>query len=324
MSLRRSVAAAVAVATVSLLASAAAAGPWNLKPGEFYSEMSGSFVSTSSFFNDDQDRVPMGGRLEQRVVRSHNEFGWKKRLNWVVDVPFVSRTFAADAGGSATSTGLGDLGLALRYGMHAGSMPVALTVGWTAPLGGNARIFPATSGEGGLNGGSLVSQYTKQLSDSSTFFSGGLQSLSVGLDLGAPLGKGAYWTLGGAYTTRYLTIAARDVSDRYADFYSGDFALGFWLGKNLLVTGAAHGEWASSQSASYDRIAAGPDLESTGMIAGARFTYRVDERMDVFAGSWHTPSGQNVLHADQYYCGIAWKQTGLDRLAGALGGTKAH
>jgi hypothetical protein len=53
-------------------------------------------------------------------------------------------------------------------------------------------------------------------------------------------------------------------------------------------------------------------------------TYRVDERMDVFAGSWHTPRGRNVLHHDLYYCGIAWKHTGLDRLAGALGGTKAR
>lgn len=60
------------------------------------------------------------------------------------------------------------------------------------------------------------------------------------------------------------------------------------------------------------------------MVAGPRFTLRVDDRMDVFAGSRHSPSGRNVLHADQYYCGIAWKQTGLDRLAGAFGGTKAR
>lgn len=324
MSLRRSVAAAVAVATVSLLASAAWAGPWNLKPGEFYSELSGSFFSTLTYFNDDQDQANLGGRLEQRVVHSHNEFGWKKRLNWVVDVPFVSRTYATDGAGSATATGLGDLGLALRYGMHAGTMPVALTLGWTAPLGGNARIFPATTGAGGLDGSSLLRQYNRRLSDSTTFFSSGLQSLSVGLDAGGTLGKGGYWTLGGAYTTRYRTIGARDVADRYADFYSGAFTLGFWMGKNLLVAGEARGEWASSQGANYDRITPGADLESTSMLAGPRLTYRVDDRMDVFAGSWHTPSGQNVLHSDQYYCGIAWKQTGFDRLAGALGGTKAH
>jgi hypothetical protein len=50
----------------------------------------------------------------------------------------------------------------------------------------------------------------------------------------------------------------------------------------------------------------------------------VDDRMDVFAGSWHTASGRNVLHTDQFFAGIAWKQTGLDRLAGAMGGTQSH
>ena len=68
----------------------------------------------------------------------------------------------------------------------------------------------------------------------------------------------------------------------------------------------------------------GTELEVKRLLAGPRVTYRVDERMDVFAGSWHTAGGRNVLHYDLYYCGIAWKNTSLDRLAGALGGTKAH
>ena len=34
----------------------------------------------------------------------------------------------------------------------------------------------------------------------------------------------------------------------------------------------------------------------------------------MFAGTWHTEGGRNVLHTDQFYAGIAWKQTGLDRL----------
>jgi hypothetical protein len=57
----------------------------------------------------------------------------------------------------------------------------------------------------------------------------------------------------------------------------------------------------------------------TQTIVGPRFTYRVDERMDVFGGSWHTANGENVLHENYYYFGIAWKHTSLDRLAGALG-----
>src|SRR5438046_737290 len=109
MSLRRPVAAAVAVATL-LLASVACGSPWALKPGEFYSELSGEFFSASSFYrNSDAARAPFGGTLEQRSVRSHNELGWKKHASIWIDVPFVSRTFALDQGGSVTSTGLGDI-----------------------------------------------------------------------------------------------------------------------------------------------------------------------------------------------------------------------
>ena len=43
-------------------------------------------------------------------------------------------------------------------------------------------------------------------------------------------------------------------------------------------------------------------------------------RLDVFAGSWHTPSGRNTLALDQYYAGLAWKSTKLNRLQGFLGG----
>lgn len=329
MSLRRPLAAAV-LATLSL-ASAAWAGPWALKPGEFYSELSGQFFSTDTYFrNSDEARASLGGRLEQRVVRSHNEFGWKKPLSVWIDVPFVSRTFADNTGGSATSTGLGDLDFGFRHGMHLGTLPVAIELGWTTPLGGNRRLFPGTTGGGGLDGTSYPRQATGPVRDSSAFLSSGMQTLSASLHVGAAIGRSAYLTFGGGYATRFLSVGARKVTDRWADFATGSASLGFWYGKNLLVSGDARGEWTMSQGEVYDRIPApitsgnGPDLESVSLIAGPRLTYRVDERMDVFAGSWHTPSGRNVLHADQYYCGIAWKQTGLDRLAGALGGTKAR
>ena len=69
MSLRRSVVAAVA--TVSI-ASAASASPWALRPGEFYSELTGSFFSANSFYGDqNQGRVSLGGRLDERVLRSY-------------------------------------------------------------------------------------------------------------------------------------------------------------------------------------------------------------------------------------------------------------
>jgi len=330
MSLRRSVAAAVGLATVSL-APAVWASPWALKPGEFYSELSGSFYSARSFLdNRDGTRLTLDGTLEERTVRSHDEFGWKKRASVWFDLPFVSRTFAGDAGGSLTSTGLGDLGFGIRFGMHLGHAPLALELGWTAPRGGNRKLFPGTSGSGGADGTSYAAQANGAVRDSSAFFDAGLQSLSAALELGGSVGKRTYWTLGGGYRTRYETVGARAVTDRYADFATGTATLGIWLGDHVLVSGNFTGEWPMSQGSGYDRIAApiagdhGPDLEAVTHLAGPRLTYRIDERTDVFAGTWHTEGGRNVLHTDQFYAGIAWKQTGLDRLAGVLGGTQAH
>jgi hypothetical protein len=76
-----------------------------------------------------------------------------------------------------------------------------------------------------------------------------------------------------------------------------------------------------SQSKNYDRDLAA-DRDPKRLLAGVRATWRVDDRMDVFAGSWHVTSGANVIHYDQYYFGIAWRQSSLSRYAGAYGGTK--
>jgi hypothetical protein len=331
MSLRRSSAAAVAVAVCLAFAAPSHAAPWGLAPGEFYSELSGSLFSTESYFRDvDEARTALGGRLEERMVRSHNEFGWKKRVTVWFDLPFVSRTFASDQGGSATSSGLGDLGIGLRYALRAGTLPVAIELGWTAPTGSSRFLFPGTSGAGGADFTSWESQRARVLDDSSTFFSSGLQSLSLGLEIGGAAGRRAYWTLGGSYLTRYLAIADRGDSARFADFFTGSAGLGVWLGAHVLLSGELRGEWQVSQGQLYDLIpdpASGPaipELETVRLLAGPRVTFRVDERMDVFAGSWHTPGGRNVLHHDLYYVGIAWKNSSLDRLAGALGGTKAR
>jgi hypothetical protein len=331
MSLRRSSAAAVAVAVSLAFARPSAAAPWGLAPGEFYSELSGSFFSSRSFLrNRDEARTALGGRFEERRISSHNEFGWKKRTTVWLDLPFVSRSYSSDAGGSATSSGLGDIGLGIRYALRTGSVPVALELGWTAPTGSNRFLFPGTLGSGGLDATSLESQRTRVLGDSSTFFGSGLQSLTLGLELGGAAGRRAFWTLGGAYGTRYLAIAARDDSARYADFLSASAGLGVWVGSHLLLSGEWRSEWQVAQGRMYDfhlfdfTDADRPELETMRQLAGPRITFRVDERMDVFAGSWHTPGGRNVLHHDLYYCGIAWKNTSLDRLAGALGGTKAR
>lgn len=325
MSLRRPLA-ALAAAIILPIASVAAASPWGLAPGEFYSELSGSFHSSQTFFNDAEVREWLGGRLEERVVRSHNEFGWRKWATLTLDMPFVSRTFAPATGVASTSTGLGDAGLGLRVPMHIATMPLAVSLGVQLPLGTNRALFPGSSGDGGLNGGILVARNGVPIQDTSTFFSQGLTTAALGLEVGGAVGKRAYWTAGAGIRTTFLSIASRDSADRYADFVNASIGLGYWLTNSVLLSGEYLGEWQTDQGSGYDRVTlpGGAELESNRMLAGPRLTYRLDEKMDVFAGSWHTPGGRNVLHHDLYYCGIAWKHTGLDRLAGALGGTKAH
>ena len=53
---------------------------------------------------------------------------------------------------TSTATGFGDLGLGVRIALMRGGMPVSLSLGWTAPMGGNRRLFPGTSGGTGLDG----------------------------------------------------------------------------------------------------------------------------------------------------------------------------
>jgi hypothetical protein len=249
-----------------------------------------------------------------------------------MEMPFVGRTVVPEVPGAPTfsSSGLGDIGLGLRYSLAKGVLPMALELGWTAPLGTNRKLFPGSSGSGGTDPTSWADLALFPLAqDSSTYFNTGLQSLGVRIDVGGSVGDRTYWTAGAGYRTRYFTFLARKEDDRFADFREIDAELGYWLSKDILVTGLFSGEWQSREGTTYDRIPKSgitesqPELLSKELLVGPRITYRLDERMDVFAGSWHTWNGENVLHQNRFFLGIAWKNSSLHRLAGALGGTKA-
>src|SRR5215831_13764026 len=326
MSLRRTVAAAFLVSATLTLASPIHAGtpaggmPWVLRPGEFYSEVSGSVFSANSFF-DDNGRPPLNGKLDERQLVSYNELGWKQKASVWIAVPFVSRGFTRFTGGTSTSTGLGDLDLGTRIRLKGGSTPLSLALGWTAPMGANRRLFPGTDGDGGTDPASYPPYSSSNLSDSSLYFNQGLQSLRAGLDFGGRAWKHAFWTAGGEYRYRFLEFLSTDKTSHNARFVGANASLGWWAQRSLLVTGLFQGEWVMSQSENYDRNLAS-DKDPKRLLAGVRATWRVDDRMDVFAGSWHVASGQNVIHYDQYYFGIAWRQSSLSRYAGAYGGTK--
>jgi hypothetical protein len=130
-----------------------------------------------------------------------------------------------------------------------------------------------------------------------------------------------FWTAGGELRYRFLEFGNTGISSHNARFVGGNASLGWWAHRNLLVTGLFQGEWVTNQSQNYDRDLA-VERQPTRLLAGPRFTWRVDDRMDVFAGSWHVARGENVIHYDQYYFGIAWRQSSLSKYAGAYGGSK--
>jgi hypothetical protein len=320
MSLRRTVAAAALALATLTLATHAGASPWVLKPGEFYSELTGGMFAANTFFDNDRERPPLNGKLDERELTSFTELGWKKKASVWIGVPFVNRGFTRFSGGTSTSTGLGDLDLGVRFRLKGGNLPASLAFGWTTSLGANRKLFPGTDGDGGTNPASYPPYSPSNASDTSLYFNQGLQSLRVGLDFGGRAWKHAFWNAGGEWRYRYLEFGSTGGSSHNARFLGGNAELGWWVHKNLLVTGLFQGEWVSSQSANYDQNLS-VDLQPSRVLAGPRFTWRVDDRMDVFAGSWHVARGQNVIHYDQYYFGIAWRQSSLSKYAGAYGGT---
>ncbi len=298
MSLRRFQFAAIAAAAIAAAsATVAAAGPWSLAPGEYYTELRGSFFSTGTYYDDDGVRMPYGGLLEQRALSSYTELGWKKRWSVQLALPAVSNTVRAEAGPTATRSGFGDFDLGLRLSLANGARATAIQLNWSAPSGYNSDLQP------GLGSG--------------------LQLLSAGLQTGAPLGGRGFVEAGAAYQTEFFTLGAREKAPEgatlplprksdWADHVAVHAALALWMG-NLQVAGLYAGDFTTQT---------GRPWETTLHLAGPRFTYRVDDRLDAFFGSWHSPTGRNVPHLDQYYAGVSWKSTKLNRLQGFLGGAK--
>jgi hypothetical protein len=293
MSLRRFHIAALAVLAVSATSAAvAAAGPWALAPGEYYTELQGSFFSSGTYYDDNGDRQPIGGLAEQRALTSYTELGWKKHWSIQMELPALSNT-RRDGVDDATSSGFGDLSLGLRYALHNGPSATSIQLGWRAPSGYNSNLEP------GLGTG--------------------LQRLSGSVETGRPLGQKGFAQGGAGFARDFLVVGSRSTdpadSEAQRSWYNHlllNGAVGLWFG-NLLVAGQYEGEIAG---------ATGLDTKTTSHLIGTRFAYRVDERIDAVAGSWHSPGGKNVLHVDQFYAGVAWKVTKLNRLQGFLGGSK--
>ena len=121
-------------------------------------------------------------------------------------------------------------------------------------------------------------------------------------------------------------------AEPYEDQKVADGRVGVWFGSNILLLGHYEGQVSSPgadgagsaisglfegngrvtvQHVDYSRL--------TSHVAGPEVRYRVDDRLDVFAGSSHTMAGKNSIHGDAYYVGMAFRQSKHNRLQGLLG-----
>lgn len=322
MQLRPMTRAALAALLLAVHASVAAAGPWVLGPREYHASLGGSFFSAGSGYDAAGERVALDGLLERRSIDAEVEFSARRWLGMRLALPIVSAT-ARDNGSvtaPVTNTGLGDLRVGLRVPVLTGARALAVNLDWQAPSGYNRVLAPLVADQSWKAAGS------------------GLQALEASLQFGTPVGARGFLQLGGGARYEALlfgeffedsdgnidtSAVGVDAAERdWAMHITADAALGLWFTDRLLVAGIYRGEFAQSTG----RIVDGPNglapLEMTSHLAGSRVSYHLDDRLEVFAGSWHSPGGENVLHLDQFYAGLGWRATRLHRSQGFLGSAR--
>jgi hypothetical protein len=316
------------------LVPSAHAGPWQPEPGEYYSVVRGGLFSADTYHDGDGGRLLLGGKWEERSGLWYTELGWKKRLSVALAVPYTSVTLQrnADPFYSATNTGLADLTLGARLALkQQGATALALELAWSAPLGYRQGQYTPLDGlsaardSGNWAPLNSARRYSR-LGD-------GRQALSLAILYGSALGRRGFLQLSGGAEYRYLTVAqakpgsvlmtvtgARVDDPLQASSYFGTVSadLGFWVSRSLLLGGRYRGKTLVSTNGDEE-----VELERELHLAGPFLLWRVDDQLDLMAGSWSTARARNALHYDQYYVALAFKQTKLNRLQGFLGGTKA-
>jgi len=292
---------------------AAHAGAWSLDRGEYYSELQAGLWATRTTYDRDGNRIyiPGSAEIEQRSMTWRNEIGWKKRLNVLFGLTGVS-VLHFESPFWPAETGLSDVELGLRYRIANGAQAMAVEAAWTGPAG-----------------------YDRQQSHG---LGDGRQQFTGLLHLGSALGSRGFLELAGGGSYRFHKLGTPDAAAN-ADprlttnvYYNFAADAGLWFGKALLVGGRYRGKMmttTSGEGGPANFHAVGPvfltgddQLEESLHLAGPLLLYRLDDRMDVAAGSWSTAAGKNAFHFDQFYVSIAFKQSKLKRNQGFLGGAE--
>ena len=295
-------------------AAAARAGAWSLARGEYLSEVHVASYSTLTRYDDAGARVNFlwpFGELEQTAFSWRNEVGWRKKLSLQFGITglSVSGFEGPPVAAMPTHTGLSQLDLGLHYNIVNGNRAMALEAGWHAPAGYDRATNPA-------------------LGD-------GRQELYGRLNWGSTLGRRGFIELSGGGSCRFHKFGSGDslsnldprlTTNVYYDFGAG---MGLWLGHSLMLGGRYQGRilgTTTGEGGPTNVHPIGPllltgkdQLDESAHLAGPLLLYRVDDRLDVIAGSYSTPRGKNTLHFDQVYVSLAFKQSKLKRNQGFLG-----
>jgi len=286
----------------------ALAGPWSLKPGEYATDVSGSWYSAYHYGdeNGDQRRLYGGGEYEQRTASWLTEMGWKKSMSVVFGLPFTSITRApGDAVPLRTTTVLGDGLFGLKWKLANGARAAAIEVDASFPMGyqKDLTLTHADSVAATRPDGTFDWNVARQISP--PIAGDGQTTVTGTLQLGTALGKSAFLSGFGGYEYH-----GKDYEGRIRT--GADLA--FWFRDHWLIGGRYRGAIAKTG----DNVT----HDTSNHEAGPVLTYRVDDHLDVFAGTMHTMTVKNGLHTDEVRFGFTFKQTKLNRLQGYLGSTR--
>ena len=303
-----------ALATPFLGPADARAGAWSLARGEYGSELRATMFSTETSYDADGNRIPFAngraGKLQQLGLSWRNEIGWRKRLSLLCGLSGLSVTgFDGPPVVTPTSTGMSVIELGLHYNVMNGDRALAVEAGWVAPAGYDREL-------------------TRALGD-------GRQALGGRLNFGSTLSRLGFYEVSGGTTYRFHKLGSSDdaanMDPRLTTnlYWTLGADLGFWIGRTMLVGGHYQGQWLGTTTGVGDAsnvhyvgpmmLTGDQQIDAKAQLIGPLFLFRLDDRVDMTAGTLSTPGGKNTLHFDQFYLSMTFKQSKLKRNQGFLG-----
>ena len=136
MFFKRSVSLVLTVFVLYGVSDAVAGGAWTRKQNSFYAKLGFSAISTNKFYTKDGNKIRTAD-FQAWSVDLYGEYGILNRLTGVIKFPLIKRAAFET---SEAKTGIGDLGIELKYGLLAGSSPVAIGIGVELPTGDQGGI----------------------------------------------------------------------------------------------------------------------------------------------------------------------------------------